>query len=143
MIPAKTTMTIKSYSEMLHYTTFEERFEYLALYGQVGKSTFGFERWMNQSFYTSKEWRDLRHHIIARDEGMDLAIPGFEIFDRIIIHHINPMTPEDFEEGNPLMLDPNNLITTTHNTHNAIHYGDKSLLRLPVVERTPGDTRLW
>lgn len=136
-------MTIKSYSELRRIHTFEERYEYLALYGSVGKATFGFERWMNQSFYTSAQWRHIRNDIIARDEGMDLGIPGFEIFDKIIIHHINPMTPEDFESGNPAMLDPDNLITTTHNTHNAIHFGDKTLLRLPIVARAPGDTRLW
>src|SRR5690606_36994248 len=109
--------------ELRRLDSFEERFEYLSLRGTVGRSVFGFERWMNQSFYTSTEWRNLRHKIIARDEGRDLGIPGYEIFDKIIIHHIIPMTPEDFDEGNPLMLDPNNLISTTHDTHNAIHYG--------------------
>lgn len=133
----------KSYSELLKFHTFEDRFEYLSLKGSVGDSTFGFERWMNQDFYTSREWRHLRHQIIARDEGMDLGIPGYEIFDKIIIHHIVPMTPKDFEFHNPLMLDPDNLITTTHNTHNAIHFGDKSLLNLPIVPRSPGDTKLW
>lgn len=133
----------RSYSEMRRLSTYEERFEYLSLKGQVGTATFGFERWMNQAFYTSREWRHLRHQIIARDEGMDLGVPGFEIYEKIIIHHINPMTPEDFEEGNPSMLDPDNLITTTHNTHNAIHYGDRTLLRIPEPERRPGDTTLW
>ncbi|OQA40592.1 MAG: hypothetical protein BWY50_01999 [Spirochaetes bacterium ADurb.Bin315] len=136
-------MTIKSYSEMRHYDTFEERYEYLSLKSVVGDVTFGFERWMNQQFYKSREWRHLRQQIIARDEGMDLGVPGFEIFDKIIIHHINPMTLEDFEAGNPMMLDPNNLITTTMNTHNAIHFGDKSLLRVPIEPRRPGDTILW
>lgn len=133
----------RSYSELRRLNTFEERFDYLSLHSSVGSSTFGFERWMNQAFYTSREWRDLRHKIIARDEGMDLGVPGYEIYDKIIIHHIVPMTPEDFEAGNPLMLEPDNLITTTHNTHNAIHFGDKTLLRLPVKERAPGDTTLW
>lgn len=136
-------MRIRSYSEMCHYNTFEERYDYLALRGVVGGSTFGFERWMNQQFYTSRQWRHIRQDIIARDEGMDLGVPGFEIYDKIIIHHINPMTPEDFEEGNPAMLDPENLITTTFNTHNAIHFGDKSQLRLPIEPRRPGDTKLW
>lgn len=136
-------MTIRSYFELSKLRTFEERYEYLSLKSEVGKSTFGFERWMNQAFYRSREWRHIRQKIIARDEGMDLGVPGYEIFDKIIIHHINPMTPEDFEEGNPAVLDPDNLITTTHNTHNAIHFGDKSLLRLPLPERTPGDTKLW
>ena len=133
----------RSYSEMIQFETFEERFEYLSLDGLPGTATFGFERWMNQAFYTSREWRQLRHQIIARDEGRDLGCVGYDIHDKIIIHHIVPMRPEDFEEGHPLMLDPNNLITTTHTTHNAIHFGDKSLISLPPVERRPGDTKLW
>lgn len=126
---------------MLH--TFEERYDYLSLKARVGEETFGFERFMNQTFYRSKEWRDLRHEIIARDEACDLGIEGFDIHQRAIIHHIIPMTVEDLENGNPLVLDPDNLITTTHNTHNAIHWGDKSLLVLPPVARRPGDTKLW
>lgn len=136
-------MRSRSYSGLRQLNSFEERFEYLALRGAVGQETFGFERWMNQAFYTSTEWRNLRHHIIARDEGMDLGVRGYEIFDKLVIHHIIPMTPEDFETGNPLMLDPDNLITTTHSTHNAIHYGDANLLPQPIVERRPGDTKLW
>lgn len=133
----------KTYSGMLMCRTFEERFEYLSLDGRVGKQTFGFERWLNQSFYTSREWRQIRHQIIARDEGCDLGVRGYEIHDKIIIHHIVPMTVDDFEDGNPMMLNPNNLITTSHNTHNAIHYGDASLLIQLPKERTPGDTKLW
>lgn len=133
----------KTYSGMLMSRTFEERFEYLSLDGRVGKQTFGFERWLNQSFYTSREWRQVRHQIIARDEGCDLGVRGYEIHDKIIIHHIVPMTVDDFEDGNPMMLNPNNLITTSHNTHNAIHYGDASLLIQLPKERTPGDTKLW
>jgi hypothetical protein len=136
-------MTTRSYLELLEFKTFEERFEYLALKARVAESTFGFERWMNQTFYRSREWRDLRHQIIARDEACDLGIAGFDIHERAVIHHIIPMTVEHLEEGNPLITDPDNLITTTHNTHNAIHYGDRSLLRLPLVERRPGDTKLW
>lgn len=135
--------TTRSYSEMLQFRTFEERFEYLSLKAKIGEQTFGFERWMNQTFYRSKEWRELRHEIIVRDNGSDLGVEGFEIPERPIIHHIIPMTVDDLEDGNPLCLDPENLITTTHNTHNAIHWGDKSLLRLPPVERRPGDTKLW
>ena len=134
---------IRTYSELMRIESYEERFEYLALNGTVARPTFGNERWMNQSFYNSSEWRNLRHRIIARDEGRDLGVPGYEIHDRIIIHHINPMTIQDFETGNPLIVDPNNLISTTHNTHNAIHYGDSSLLMLPPVERAPGDHKLW
>lgn len=136
-------MKNRSYRGLLRLHSFEERFEYLSLRGTVGSSTFGFDRWMNQAFYTSREWRDLRHQIIARDEGCDLGMIGFEIYERPIIHHIVPMKPEDFDEGNPLILDPDNLITTTHNTHNAIHFGDSSLLKVGPIERRPGDTKLW
>ena len=136
-------MSLKSYRELSRINTFEERFEYLALHAQPGMATFGHSRWMNQAFYTSREWRRVRQEVIARDDGLDLGIPGFEIYDRIVIHHIIPIIPEDFESGNPLILDPHNLITTTHNTHNAIHYGDRALLRLPPVARSAGDTKLW
>jgi len=128
---------------MSQFRTFEERFEYLSLKAKIGVDTFGFERWMNQTFYRSKEWRDLRTEIIIRDNSCDLGMDGFDIHERAIIHHIIPMTVEDLENRNPMCLDPENLITTTHNTHNAIHWGDKSLLRLPPVERRPGDTKLW
>lgn len=133
----------RSYTEMSRYSTFEERFEFLSLKARIGQETFGFERWMNQTFYRSLEWRELRHEIIARDNGCDLGMPGFEIHERIIIHHIVPMTVDDLESGNDLCVDPENLITTTHNTHNAIHWGDRSLLRVAPPERKPGDTQLW
>lgn len=136
-------MSTKSYTELLHVHGFEERFEYLALRGGVGHSTFGHDRWMNQAFYNSREWKQMRQFVIARDNGMDLGVDGYEIHAKITVHHIVPMTAEDIEYGNPMMLDPDNLITTTHDTHNAIHYGDSTLLRLPPVERTPGDTKLW
>lgn len=136
-------MTTRSYRDLETLRTFEERFDYLSLKARIGESTFGFERWINQAFYRSREWRDLRHEIITRDNGCDLGIAGFEIAERPIVHHIIPMTVEDLEDGDPLVMDPDNLITTTHNTHNAIHWGDKSLLRLPPVERRPGDTMLW
>ena len=136
-------MGIKTYTELQHVRGFEERFEYLTLHGQVGNATFGHARWMNQAFYTSREWKQIRQFVIARDNGCDLGCEGFEIHDRIAIHHIVPMTMEDIEMGNPMILDPDNLITTTHDTHNAIHYGDRNLLRLPPVERSRGDTKLW
>jgi hypothetical protein len=134
---------IRTYSQLQSYSTFEERFEYLKLSGSVGHATFGFERYMNQQFYRSKEWRDLRHVIIARDEGSDLGLPGYEIFDRPIVHHMNPMSPDDLEHGNSDILNPEYLILVTHQTHNAIHYGDASRLSKTLVERKPGDTRLW
>jgi len=136
-------MMIRSYHELRRLHTFEERFEYLNLKGVVGNSTFGFDRYLNQSFYTSREWRQARDKVIARDEGMDLGIFGYEIFDKIIIHHMNPMTIEDVEHGDSIIIDPEFLITTTQRTHNAIHYGDKSLLAVPLKPRRPGDTRLW
>lgn len=137
-------MMSRSYDELVRLETFEERFRYLALSGSVGHATFGHERWMNQQFYTSRQWKQVRQHVIARDLGCDLGCEGYDIFDRIYIHHLNPMTPDAIEHGDPSILDPNNLITTTHRTHNAIHYGDeRQLPRQTYVERTPGDTKLW
>ena len=133
----------RSYSELRRFHTFEERYDYLQLRGEVGRSTFGFDRYINQQFYTSTQWKQIRDHVIARDLGLDLGVEGYEIFDRVIIHHMNPMTPEDIESGDGSILDPEFLITTTHRTHNAIHYGDRKLLRPAMVERRPGDTRPW
>lgn len=134
---------IRTYSELSNLESFEDRFEYLSLKGVVGDSTFGFERHRNQKFYTSREWRLVRDHVLTRDLGRDLGVDGFDIYIRPIIHHMNPMTPIDIAHGNEDILNPEYLITTTHRTHNAIHYGDKSLLALPFVERRPGDTRSW
>lgn len=134
---------IRCYTELIRLSDHLSRFNYLSLRGTVGDSTFGFDRYLNQQFYRSKEWRDLRYHIIARDEGCDLGIPGLEIHERIYIHHMNPMVAEDIVEGNDAILDPEYLISVSHDTHNAIHYGDPSLLRQPYVERKRGDTKLW
>ena len=134
---------IRRYSELRHIPTFEERFDYLKLNGSVGRETFGFDRYINQRFYTSKEWRDVRHHVIARDLGLDLGAEGYEINSRILIHHMNPIVVDDILHKNDDILDPEFLITTCHNTHNAIHYGDSSLLPKPLVERSRGDTKLW
>lgn len=134
---------IRTYSELIRHTTLEDRFRYLALRGGVGHSTFGFDRYLNQGFYTSREWRHLRHHVIARDNGCDLAVEGYEIHTKLYIHHMNPMTVEDVVHGVPSILDPEFLITTTHKTHNAIHFGDEKLLPRLFVERSPGDTKLW
>jgi len=136
-------MRIRSYRELRRLETFEERFRYLSLRGEVGKSTFGFDRWINQQFYTSSQWRHVRNQLIARDNGCDLGIDGYEIHDRIIIHHMNPMVAEDIIDGEDRILDPEFLVTTTHRTHNAIHYGDEKLLPRPFAERKRGDTRLW
>lgn len=137
-------MRIRSYSELSQISTFEERYEYLALRGEVGAVTFGYDRYLNQRFYTSAQWRHVRDQVLVRDYGLDLAFMGYEILSKPVIHHMNPMTPEDLIGGEGSVLDPEFLITTTHTTHNAIHYGDKRLLvsNTP-VERRPGDTAPW
>lgn len=134
---------IRTYSEMLNFNSFEDRFEYLKLRSSVGIPTFGFDRYINQQFYKSNEWKNIRTHVIARDLGLDLASEGYEIFDKILIHHMNPMKPEDITHSNIDILDPEFLISTSHRTHNAIHYGDRSLLVKPLVERNRNDTKLW
>lgn len=136
-------MMIRSYSELRKFQTFEERYKYLRLFGIVGDSTFGFDRYINQQFYRSAQWKNIRNHVIARDEGLDLGVEGYEISDRVIIHHMNPMIPQDIIGDNMSILDPQYLITVSHRTHNAIHYGDDSQLAKPLVERRPGDTKLW
>ena len=133
----------KSYSEMILLPTFEERFDYLMTKGSVGEDTFGSARYLNQKFYRSPEWRDLRNLIIARDDGMDLGVEDRPIFGKILVHHINPLTIEEVESGGVGLLDPNNLICVSHITHNALHYGDKSLLPRKYEPRRPGDTKLW
>lgn len=134
---------IRSYSELRRLRSFEDRYRYLRLRGSVGRSTFGFERYLNQRFYTSIEWKHARDQVIARDEGRDLGVEGFEIHDRIYIHHMNPMLPDDINGDEMSILDPEYLICTTHKTHNAIHYGDDSQLLVLPKERRPGDTKLW
>jgi hypothetical protein len=136
-------MKIRSYSELQNINDFEDRFRYLALRGEVGAATFGFDRWINQQFYTSSQWKQIRHFVITRDNGCDLGVDGYEIHSRLVIHHMNPMLPNDIIHGDDSILDPENLITTTHRTHNAIHYGDEKLLPKPFVERRRGDTKLW
>lgn len=135
---------IRTYSELRRLDTFEERFRYLTLSGVVGEATFGFDRHMNQMFYSSSEWKRIRNFVIARDSSCDLGILGQEIFSKsIYIHHMNPMVPDDIKHSKPEILDPEFLISVTHRTHNAIHYGDESQLQKPYVERQPGDTKLW
>lgn len=115
----------------------------MKLSSQVGRQTFGFERYLNQTFYRSAQWKRIRQQVIARDEGLDLGVEGYEIHDKIIIHHMNPMTSEDIDSGNEDILNPEFLITTCLATHNAIHYGDFRQVRQPFEERRPGDTSLW
>jgi len=135
--------TIRRYQELKQIRSFEERFRYLNLRGVVGEATFGFDRWINQQFYRSREWKHIRDHVIVRDNGCDLGFPGHEIYGKIFVHHMNPMTVEDLTEGEESVIDPDVLITVSHKTHNAIHYGDENLLPKPIVERRPGDTKLW
>lgn len=136
-------MPTRRYSELVKLKTFEERFEYLRLPGQVGQSTFGFDRYINQKFYRSRQWKDVRSFVIYRDNGCDLGIIGHEIGILPLIHHVNPLSAEDITHGDEWILDPEFLITTTKNTHNAIHYGVNSLIPKVSVERKPNDTKLW
>lgn len=136
-------MKLRTYSELRRIESFHERYEYLRLNCYVGEKTFGSERYLNQQFYRSREWKLVRQKVIARDMGMDLGVEDHEIHGRIIIHHMNPMVSDDLIHGNSDILDPEFLITTTHDTHNAIHYGDENLLAKPFVERFPGDTKPW
>jgi len=134
---------VRTYSELVERSTLESRYEYLKLSGVVGKTTFGWDRHFNQKFYKSPEWLRIRDIVIIRDEGCDLGVMGFEIADKVLIHHMNPMWMGDLRSGNPDILDPEFLICTSHRTHQAIHYGDKSLLPQIFIERKPGDTKLW
>lgn len=136
-------MSIRTYSELITLPTFEERYRYLRLGGRVGEETFGFDRYLNQIFYTSNEWRDVRDYVIIRDGGCDLGIEDREIFGKILVHHMNPIRQEDILRRSKFLLDPEYLICTVKNTHDAIHYGDESLLILPPVERTKYDTCPW
>lgn len=136
-------MKNRSYSQLCLLETFEERYRYLKLYGITGRSTFGFDRWINQRFYKSNEWKNVRNLVIVRDYGCDLGVSGYEIHANMLIHHMNPVTLNDIEHGLYSLIDPEFLITTSLQTHNAIHYGDESLLpRGPIVRRA-GDTTLW
>ena len=135
--------SIKTYSELIQLDSFEERYRYLRLDGEVGKETFGFDRYFNQIFYKSPEWKAIRDTIIIRDNGCDLAIPGYEIRGRILIHHMNQITKRDILERSDLLLNPEYLICVTKRTHDAIHYGDENLLMTGPVERTRNDTCPW
>lgn len=134
----------RTYAELIELNTFEDRFRYLALSGRVGEATFGTERHLNQRFYTSREWKQVRDHVMIRDNGCDLGVEGYDIHTQMHIHHINPMSAELLLHRDDSILDPDNLITTTLQTHNAIHYGDeRQLPRSLIVERVAGDTKLW
>ena len=134
---------IRTYSELITFTTFKERFEYLKIGGKVGEVTFGYDRWLNQLFYKDPEWIKVRDYVIVRDNGCDLGISGREILSRIIVHHMNPITKDDIIRRSVFLLNPEYLITTVKRTHDAIHYGDEKLLLLDPVERHPNDTCPW
>lgn len=134
---------IRTYSELITFPTFEERYRYLRLGGKVGKETFGFDRYINQRFYKSKEWLSIRDKVILRDNGCDLGIPGREIYDRILIHHMNPITQDDILQRSDYLLNPEYLICTIKNTHDAIHFSDESLLITVPAERYENDTCPW
>lgn len=136
-------MIVRTYTELLTFDTFEERFHYLALRGIVSDPTFGFDRYLNQEFYRSREWRELRDYVIVRDNGCDLAIEDRVIYAQPRVHHMNPMTVDDVKHGHSSILNPEYLITTTLRTHNAIHFGDETKLAKTYTPRTPGDTKLW
>lgn len=136
-------MIIKTYSELSKLETYKERYQYLKLDGIVGEETFGFDRYLNQILYQSDEWKRCRRDIIIRDNGCDLGCEGFEVHGRILIHHINPITVDDIVNRNPKVFDQENLILTSHNTHQAIHYGNEDLLIRAPVERSKNDTCPW
>lgn len=136
-------MKIRTYSELITLPTFEERFRYLKLDGVVGRETFGFDRYLNQVFYTSDEWLEIRDFVIVRDNGCDLGIEGRDIHKRIYVHHMNPITVDDILSRSEYLLNPDFLITTMHQTHNAIHFSDESLLFAAPAERRKNDTCPW
>jgi hypothetical protein len=136
-------MSIRTYSELIKLVTFEDRYNYLKLNGSIGQETFGFDRYLNQAFYKSKEWMSIRDFVIIRDNGCDLGIDDREIRGKILIHHMNPITTYDIQTLSENLLDPEYLISTTHNTHNAIHYGNEELLIKAPIERFKNDTCPW
>lgn len=138
-----TTMMIRTYTELMKLQTFEERYRYLKLTARVGEETFGFDRYLNQQFYRSKEWKSIRNEIIIRDNACDLGIIGREMDSRIIIHHMNPITKDDLIHQTDFLLNPDYLICTSKSTHSAIHYGDDSLLFDGLTERSKNDTCPW
>lgn len=138
-----TLMNIRTYSELITLPTYEERFRYLKLNGAIGIETFGHERYLNQKFYQSQEWRRLRHQIIIRDNGCDLGVEGLDIYGPIVIHHINPIVTKDIIHNSEYLMNPEYLICVSKQTHNAIHYGDINLLNTAPVERTKNDTCPW
>lgn len=134
---------IRTYSELRSLETYEDRVQYLRTENQVGRETFGYDRWLNQKFYRSKLWKDVRREVILRDNGCDLGLPDRPIFDRILVHHMNPIDVDAIVHGEDNLLDPNQLVCVSHDTHNLIHYGPQNAVRVPSGERRPNDTILW
>lgn len=134
---------MRTYKELIEFKTFKERFDYLKLNGMVGNDTFGFDRWLNQRFYKSAEWKHIRNFVILRDNGCDLGLAGNDISGKILIHHMNPISIDDIENRSDILLNPDYLICVSHNTHNAIHYGDSDLLLKVPLQRTKNDTCPW
>lgn len=136
-------MKIRTYSELVIFPTFEERFDYLKLGGAVAEETFGFERYLNQTFYKLREWKSIRDYVILRDQGRDLGVEGYDIFGKVLIHHMNPISRIDLETMSDRLLNPEYLICTSHLTHNAIHYGSSDILPKEPVTRFKNDTCPW
>lgn len=143
MLDRGTQMNIRTYSELITLSTFEERYKYLQLSSSIGEETFGFDRYLNQNFYRSKEWKRIRDFVIIRDNGCDLGVEDRTIHGKIIIHHMNPIRTKDIQDVSDYLLNPEYLICTTHQTHNAIHYGNENLLVRNPIERTANDTCPW
>lgn len=136
-------MKIRTYSELMRFSSFEDRYQYLRLNGSIGEITFGFDRYVNQKFYRSAEWKQIRNYVIVRDNGCDLGVDGYEIHEKILIHHMNPIALSDIQNASDYLLNPDYLISVTLATHNAIHYGDETLLIRAPTERRPNDTCPW
>lgn len=135
---------IRRYDELIRYKTLEERFRYLKLNGAVGRETFGFDRYLNQKFYNSSEWKRFRRDMILRDSGCELGLEPYEISGRVVLHHLNPITPEDLVKRSFSLMDPDNVVCVSKEMHDAIHYGDESFLRkYELITRKPGDTVPW
>lgn len=134
---------LRCYSDLIRLPSLEERFEYLRLNGEVGEELFGYARYLNQEFYHGSAWEDVREQVILRDKGRDLGVPGWKIVGNIYVHHMNPITLEQLKDRDPILLDPEYLISCSYNTHQAITWGNESLLPKPLTVRRPGDTKLW
>lgn len=143
MTMMNTDRSLRTYSELIELPTFEERFQYLRLNGSVGQDTFGFDRYLNQAFYHSAEWKRVRDFVILRDNGCDLGVDDYVIFGKILIHHMNPITARDIATVSDYLMNPEYLISVSHDTHNAIHYGDVNLIPKGPIIRTPNDTCPW